>query len=138
MSIQYLPAYLIKQLATPEAIAHESVRRKLKASVADTTKAVLRFRSTPKPTDMLSVRAARNYEEFTYGNANALKPELPPLLYKTLDTEEKLLAEVGRRYNRYIAYIAERNNDSARRDALLHAEDAARQAYNKHLASKLE
>ena len=143
MSI-YIPPYLLKQLATPVAIAHESVRRQLKADLATAVRNLNQFRNTPFPRDALAPGDALTYEKFLGGETkrgtvlSAPLGLVPPLLRRALNSIERTKTELERRYQLYLAYTTERDNDAVRRYALIQSQDEARQAYNAHLDTPIE
>ena len=140
----HIPPYLLKQLATPEAIAHEFVRRQLKADLATAVRNLNQFRNTPFPREALTPSGAETYEKFLSGETKSgtvLTAPLglvPALLRHSLKSPDRTKTELERRYQLYLAYAADRDNDSARRYALIQAQDEARKAYTAHLDTAID
>jgi hypothetical protein len=112
----YIPANLLRTLTTPESLAYEVQRRKLKAALSDAAFAV-KSHIAPKLGLGLTPKELKTYAR----NDNGINARLPQ--YRKDSPERK-------RYNESVAYYTAIVTHRAEHQELKQAEADARQTYH--------
>lgn len=135
----YIPAPVLRTLKTPEAVAFEQQRRRLKAAVSEARQAVTNCTAPFKHHQVLSTahmnmyvrhKASKTGQAWLIGQANVCLPPMSDFAPLKLSDRAE---EAERRYQLTLTYQTALAEHPARKAALRQAEAEARQAYADHL-----